>query len=61
MRISVEETAKDMGIPKEAVRILAQHGKLPFMTAVKTSSVYRYYGSRERYELWKQGKLGGEQ
>ena len=56
-RMTTEETAKDMGVPIQALRIMAQHGKLPFIIAVKNQSIYTYYIDADRYKLWKQGKL----
>lgn len=56
-RMSVEELAKDMGIPAQAVRVLAQNGKLPFVMVTKEGKVHCYYIFKERYELWKSGKL----
>lgn len=56
-RMTTEETAKDMGIPVQALRVMAQNGKLPFVITVKQHSIYTYYIDRHRYELWKQGKL----
>lgn len=59
MRAKITEIAKDMGIPVNALRVGAQKGKFPFVTAIKHpgSSIYTYYCDRERYQLWKKGKL----
>lgn len=56
-RMTTEETAKDMGVPVQALRVMAQAGKLPFVVAVKQHSIYTYYIDKDRYRLWKQGKL----
>ena len=61
MRIPLTEIAKEMGIPVQGVRVCAQQGKFPFITAIKMpgSSVYTYYADKERFELWKKGELRG--
>ena len=56
-RMTTEETAKDMGIPVQALRVMAQKDKLPFVVTVKQHSIYTYYIDKDRYQLWKQGKL----
>ena len=60
MRMTVKEVAEDMGIPIQAVRVLAQNGKLPFILTTKTKKTHSYYAIREQYELWKMGKLRRE-
>ena len=56
-RMSTEEVASDMNIPVQAVRVLAQNGKLPFVLVTKEGKAHTYYIFKELYELWKAGKL----
>lgn len=57
-RISTTEIAKELNINVQAVRVLAQRGKLPFIQVVENDKENAYYAWREHFELWKkQGKL----
>lgn len=47
MRVKVEDAAKRLGVRPQFIRLGLQQERLPFGTAVKTSSVWTYYISEE--------------
>jgi hypothetical protein len=46
--LTIEETAKRIGIPQQALRCGLRAGKYPFGIAYKSSDK----GTRYRYEVW---------
>lgn len=61
MRMTVKEAATQMGVSEQFVRIGLQRGLLPFGNAVKMSSKWTYWISREQFEKWVSGEKGGDE
>lgn len=50
MRITVKEAAQMLGVSEQYIRLGLQQNRLPIGTAVKMSSVWTYYITREWVE-----------
>ncbi len=60
-RMKVKEAATQMGVSEQFVRIGLQRGLLPFGKAVKTSSKWTYWISREQFDKWVSGEKAGDE
>lgn len=57
MKMSTKEVAEEMGVSTQFLRDMAQKGKLPFAIVIKGETNHSYYFDRERFRLFKEGKL----
>lgn len=55
-RMTVNEAARRMGASPQFVRIGLQQGKFPFGYALKMSTRWTYWISRERFDAYMEGK-----
>ena len=55
-RLTIRETAELLGVSEQFVRIGMQRGLLPIGTAVKLSSRWTYYITRERVIAYMEGR-----
>ena len=55
-RVKIKEAAELLGISQQFIRIGMQRNQLPIGTAVKMSSVWTYYISRERLDAYLKGQ-----
>lgn len=55
--ITVEETAKLLGVDPLTLRYGIIQGLIPFGVAIKCTKSYRYIIVRERFEKWMKGEL----
>ena len=56
-RLSVWEVAQKMNVSEQFVRVGLQQNKFPWGFSVKMSTKWTYYIDKERFELWKSGKI----
>ena len=57
MRMTIEETAKRLGLPKQTLRLWIQSGKCIFGDVVIDGKRKTYYINRERLQAYMEGKL----
>lgn len=55
-RVKIKEAAELLGVSQQFIRIGMQRNQLPIGTAVKMSSVWTYYVSRDRLNAYLEGK-----
>lgn len=57
MRMTVHELATEMNVGDMFIRESIKRDKFPFAFCISRGGRQTYYIDRERYELWKGGKL----
>ena len=55
-RVKISEAAELLGVSQQFIRIGLQRNQLPIGTAVKMSSVWTYYVSRDRLNAYMEGQ-----
>lgn len=57
MRVTIEEAAKQLGLPKQTLRLWIQSGRCPFAeTVIQGKCKNTYYVSGERLEAYLKGE-----
>jgi len=57
MKLTTKEVADEMNISIQLVRNLAKKNKLPFAIVIENEKNCSYYFDKERFDLFKAGKL----
>jgi hypothetical protein len=55
VKITVEQAARQMGVPIRFLHLGLQHNKFPFGTAIKGRKRWSYYINRARFDKWMAG------
>lgn len=61
MRVKTQDAARELGIPEQSLRLWCEKGNCPFGSVMipkeKKNGRNTYYISRERLDLYLQGKI----